>query len=146
MGDWRDIFDTPDAHAGSGERTDGCLGARPGAALLALPGCTHPDMDADDPFLAGSLGHVARHLHRRIGRALVPVLLDDHPAAALGHGLRAGEVGYGDDRVVEGREDVGDAPLFLLVCRHVISFLLFPGTRRIRRVPAWGWTRVLQSS
>ena len=94
----------------------------PGPGLRFCPAqVAHLDMDADDPLLRAVWATFKRPSASPHGRALVPVLLDDHAAAALGHGLRTREVGDGDDRVVEGRKDVGDAPLFLLVCRHCLS-------------------------
>lgn len=121
MGDRRDIFNTPDAHPGTGKGPDCSLGTGPGTALFTLTGCTHLDMNPDNSLFTGILGDISCHLHCCVRRPFVPVLLDYHPTAAFCYRLCSGEIGDGDDGIIERSKDVGNSPLFLLVCRHLTS-------------------------
>src|SRR6056297_252797 len=117
--DGRHVLDAADLEAGTRQRSDGRLCARAGVLLLVPAGTANADVNAVDARGLDLLGDRLGHLHGRVRRGLVAVLLDDGPTRGLRDGLGTGEVGDGDDGVVERCVHVGDAPLLFVA--HSLS-------------------------
>src|SRR5262249_32040260 len=127
----RDVLDGLDVQAGGLQGGDGRLAAGAGA------------LDADLDLLEAELGRLLRGgLGSPLGggrRALAAALEADRAGRGVAERVAVG-VGDGDDGVVEGRLDVGDAPadvapgLAFLALRHGSGF---PSARMLSWRPIW---------
>lgn len=63
-------------------------------------------------FLASSR-HVLGGKHGSVGGGFITIGLDFHSSSDTDEGFSAGEIGYMDEGVVEGSEEVGDGEDFL---------------------------------
>ena len=111
------------------------IALRLGLIPLTTPDDYRPDVYAVDAGVLDRLGDDLCHLHGRVRRRLVAVLLHDRAAGGLRDGLGAGQVRYRDYRVVERGIHVGDAP-GVVVC-HVIG----PPRARGEGRPRADWCR-----
>lgn len=102
-------LDAADAHASTGEGTEGRL--RTGAGGLCADTTDSADLDVkgrDADFLAAS-SDVLSGQHGGVRRRFVTVSLDFHAASDARDGFLAGQVGNVNERVVERGKDAGDA-------------------------------------
>src|SRR5688572_6896551 len=101
VGQRRHVLDRADGQAGGGQRADGRLAARAGAA--------HAHLHFLEAVAHGAVGGVLGGALRGEGRALARAL-EAGVARRAGGQRVAARAGDGDVRVVERRLDVGDAP------------------------------------
>ena len=92
-------LDAANLHARAGQRAQRALRARPRRLGLVPARATNLNVQRRDAQLAAAIRHVLRGEHGRVGRALVAVRLDLHPASHTADRLAPGNVRYVHKRV-----------------------------------------------
>lgn len=100
-GDWSDILDPADPHAGTSESTEGALSTRAWGLGLGTSGSTELDVESGDTDLLASSGTVLSSQHGGVWRRLVSVGLDLHSTGDSDDGLLARQISDVDESVVE---------------------------------------------
>ena len=77
-GDGGHVLDTANAHAGTGEGTEGALSTRAGGLGASTTGSPELDVEGSDADLAAADGDVLRGKHGSVRGGLVTVSLDLH--------------------------------------------------------------------
>lgn len=105
----RDILNPSDPHSSPSQCSQSTLSSRSGRLGSSTSSCTDLDVQCGDTNLAATNGDVLSCEHGGVGRGLVAVCFDLHPAGDSGYRLLAREICDVDKSVVEARKYMGDA-------------------------------------
>lgn len=110
-----DILDSADLETVSGKSSDGRLGAGTGGLRHDTTLGTELDVDSVDANSLQFTADVDGGEHSGVGGGLLSVGLDFHTTGDSAVGFTAGQISNVDEGVVEGRLDVADAELVVLL-------------------------------
>ena len=114
-GDGGNVLDSANAHASTGESTEGALSTGAGGLGASTASSTELDVEGVDADLTATGCDVLGGQHGGVGRRLVTVSLDLHAAGDARDRLLARQIGDVHERVVERRENVRNTEVALAI-------------------------------
>ena len=105
----RDIFDSANLHAGSGQGSESGLSTGTRGLGLVATGSSQLDVESGDAFGLALLSDVLGGKHGGVRGSFVSVSLHLHATGHSDDGFSAGQVGHVHEGIVEGSEDVSDS-------------------------------------